>query len=186
MNPVKSGISAVVVIAIEILIGIFLLMNPEAFMRTIIIIAGIGLLVLGVVLLARYITGQKDASAGFGILIGAIISLILGLVCIFASQGIEWMIEVFIWVCGIFLIIAGVIKIVSFFNVRGAGYASGGTVLLLVSGIVMTIFGILMVFHPFQSLSTLLRIGGVVLIVEAVFDLISFIVTMKNAPREVK
>ncbi len=186
MNPAKSGVSAVIVIAIEILIGIFLLMNPEGFMKTIIIIAGIGLLILGVVLMIRYITGQKDGSAGFGMLIGAIIALIFGLVCIFASRGIEWMIEVFIWVCGIFLIIAGVIKIASFFRVRNAGYATGGTALLLISGIIMTIFGILLVFHPFQSLSTLLRIGGIVLIVEAAFDLVSFIITMKNAPREVK
>ncbi len=186
MNPTKTGVSAVIVIAVEILIGIFLLINPEGFMKTIIIIAGIGLLILGIVLMVRYIAGQKTGSSGFGILIGAIIAIIFGLVCIFASRGIEWMIEAFIWVCGIFLIIAGVIKIASFFRVRSGGYTGSGTVLLLISGIIMTIFGILLVFHPFKSLATLLRIGGIVLMVEAVFDLISFIITMKNAPREVK
>lgn len=182
MNPVKSGAIGFVVIAIEILAGIFLLMNPERFMKTIIIVVGVGLLILGIVMLIRYLTGRKDASAGFGVLVGAIIALIFGLVCIFALNGVIVLISVFIWVCGIFLIIAGIVKIAAFVRTRSAG----STVLVLISGIIMLIFGILLLIHPFGSLEVLLRIGGIVLLVEAGIDLVSLIITMKNAPREVK
>lgn len=182
MNPAKTGAIGFIVIAVEILAGIFLLMNPEKFMKTIIIVVGIGLVILGVVLLIRYLTGRKDATAGSGVLIGAIIALIFGIVCIFASNGVIALISVFVWVCGIFLIIAGAVKIASFVRVRGVG----GTALMLISGIIMLVFGILLLIRPFGSLELLLRIGGAVLLVEAGIDLVSLIITMKNAPREVK
>ena len=186
MNPAKSGIAGIIAVAVEILVGIFLLLDPAKFVKTIIIVVGIGLLIFGVVLLIRYFTGQKNGSVGAGALIGAIIALIFGLVCLFASNGVIVLISVFVWVVGIFLIIAGILKIASFFRVRKVGYSGGGTALVLISGIIMTVFGVILLFHPFGSLEFLLQIGGIVLLIEAAIDLVSLIITMKNAPREVK
>ena len=185
MNPVKSSVAGFLTIAVEILVGIFLLMDPGKFMKTIIIVVGVGLLIFGAIMLIRFFVGQKKGTVGFGALIGAIIALIFGLVCIFASNGVIVLISVFVWVCGIFLIIAGIVKIASFFRVKNVGYQTGGMVLLLISGIIMTVFGVILLFHPFGSMEFLLQIGGIVLIVEAVIDLITLIITMKNAPRQV-
>lgn len=185
MQTLKNNLPIIFLIILEIVVGIFLLVNPDTFTRVVIIIFGIVMLLVGLSALIRYLRGRKSGAASPLTLIGAIIGLILGAICLFASGVIIGLISIIAIVYGIILIIAGCFKIQSFFDARRAGFSNSGTVLLLVSGIIMIVFGIILVFHPFGTIEVLLQIGGIVLIAEAVIDLVTLILAIKNAPREV-
>lgn len=181
METVKRNLPIVLLIALEIVIGIFLLVNPEGFTRAVIIIFGIVMLFTGISLLIRYLRGKKNGTVGSGTLVLSIIALIIGAICTFASGVIIGLISIMAIIYGIILIVAGCFKIQSFLDVRRAGLTNTGTILMLISGIIMIIFGIILVFHPFGTIEVLLQIGGVILIIEAVIDLISLVMLARSA-----
>lgn len=185
MQTLKQFLPILLLAILEIVIGIFLFVNPEGFTRVVIIIFGIVLLLIGIRNLIQFFRGRKNGSSGALTMVLAILALVIGAICLFASGVIINLIAVIAAVYGIILIIAGCFKLYSFAETRGAGIKNAGTILMLISGIIMLVFGIILVFHPFGTLEVLLKIGGVLLIIEAVLDLISIFIAMKNAPRQV-
>lgn len=186
MENLKRNLPFLLLIILEVVVGIFLFRDPEGFTRAVIILVGIGFLLAGVVFLVRYLRGRKNGNAGSGTLVGAIVSLILGVICVFASGAIITLIAAFAILYGIILILGGIAKIQSFAGMRSVGLKGPGTVLLLISAIVMLVFGVILLFRPVDTIAVLLQVAGILLIIEAVIDLISLIFFIKDAPREVR
>ena len=181
MQALKNNLPVILLIALEVLIGIFLLMNPEGFTRAVIIIFGVVMLLTGIAHLIRYFRGRKaGVSSGFTMGV-AIVALVIGAVCVFASGAIIGLISIIAILYGIILIIAGCFKVQSFFDVRRVGLTNTGTILMLISGIIMIVFGVILIIHPFGTIEVLLQVAGVILIIEAVLDVVFLILSAKNA-----
>lgn len=165
---------------LEVLVGIFLLVNPEGITKVFIVIFGVIMLIIGVFGLISYLRGRKNGENRIGGLIGTIIALVLGLISIFASNWILTLVSLLAVVFGILLILGGIVKFSSFAQVKKSGLVGSGTVLMLISGIIMIIFGVILVIRPFGTIELLLRIAGILLIIEAVLDLISVFLSMRG------
>lgn len=183
MNTVKWNTPILFLIVLEVIVGILLLLNPEGFTRMVIIVFGIVLVFFGIVNLIRYVKDSKEGAGYAGKLVGGILALVFGLICIFASGWIIGLISIIAVIYAIILIIAGVMKIQSFVQVKKADMVNGGTYLMLVSGIIMIVFGVILLFRPFGTIEVLLRIAGIIALVEAVLDVISLIMSAKSGQK---
>lgn len=170
----------IIIIILEAVLGVFLTINPVGFTEVLIRIIGIVLLIGAVFGLVNIISGLKNQTSVVGPIIGSIIALIFGLLCLLGTGWILGIISIFAWIYGLILIIGGVVKCASFAQVRSSGLANKSSYLILVSAIIMIIFGIILLIRPFGTIELLLRIGGILLIVEAIFDLITMIINMKG------
>ena len=170
----------IIIIVLETILGLFLTINPLGFTEVLIRIIGIVLLIGAVIGLVHLISNLKNHRSVVGPIIGTGIALVLGLLCLCGTNWLLGIISLFAWIYGLILIFGGILKFASFAQVKNAGLSNKTSYLVLVSAIVMIIFGIILVIRPFGTVELLLRIGGILLIIEAVFDLITMIINMKS------
>ncbi len=180
MEKTRPFVPMIIIIVLEAVLGVFLTINPVGFTEVLIRIIGIVLLIGAVIGLVHIISGVKNQTSVVGPVIGSILALIFGLLCLCGTGWILGIISIFAWIYGLILIIGGVLKFASFAQVRNAGLTNKSSYLILISAIIMIVFGIILVIRPFGTVELLLRIGGILLIVEAIFDLITMIINMKG------
>ena len=180
MERAKPFLPMIIIIILEVVLGIFLAINPLGFTEVLIKLIGIILLVGAVVGVVHLISNLKNHQPIVGSIIGVALALVFGLICLLGTGWIIGLISLFAWLYGLILIVMGIVKFASFAQVRSAGLNDKTSYLVLISGIIMLIFGVILLFHPFGTIEVLLRIGGIVLIVEAVFDLVTMILNMRG------
>jgi len=135
-------------------VGIFLIFSPHETLRVFTMIAGIFLLVDGVIALSRSVFGES-ANRGLLALVG-VLSAIAGLVLI--KKPFETLV-VFALIIGIWFVVAGVVRFVaSFALVEGRG-------LNIVVALIDVVAGAVILAWPELSLATLAVIFGIVLVV---------------------
>jgi len=138
-------------------VGVFFVVSPHETLSTFTVIAGILLLVDGVLAIGTSIFATGEGR-GMLALIGAL-SAIAGLVLVKKPFGT---LVVFVLVLGVWFIVAGVVRLVAAFGER-EGRASSIAVAVL-----DTIAGIVILAWPGIGLTTLAVIVGIVLIVRGV------------------
>ncbi len=130
----KTGTALVLII-----LGLIVLAFPLLGLIPLSLITGFLVLILGIGLLIGGIA-QIGESAGSGILliILGIIALILGIGFIFNPGLFSWLVRFIVWIVGLFLIIAGIIGIMS----KAGGSRWNGVVAVII-GAIYIIVGIL-------------------------------------------
>lgn len=156
----------------ELIVGFMLFGDPVGFTRTVITVFGVLLLVLGAVYLVLYLRDVRHGEGGILTVISAVVMLLLGIAGTFFPDRIIGLFTVLAVVYGVILIIAGVYKLVLFFRARQLGFPG---IFFLVSGLAALICGIVIFLNPFATTVAIWRFAGVVLIVEAVLDIIAAI-----------
>jgi uncharacterized membrane protein HdeD (DUF308 family) len=134
-------------------VGVFLIVSPHETLSTFTVIAGILLLVDGIIAIFRSVFGERE-NRGLLALVG-VLSAIAGLVLI--KKPFETLL-VFALILGIWLIVAGVVRLMSAFALR----AERGLNIFL--AILDVIAGIVILSWPELSLSTLAVILGIILV----------------------
>lgn len=179
MKKVMKNFGSIVVCLIEILVGVLLLVDPVGFTAGIIIAIGGVLTVSGIVMTINYFrTDAEEARARQGLVKG-LFAIIAGVFCIFQSK---WFIAVFpvlTILYGAATLIAGLFKVqltVDLLRLKRKkwGWAAFSAILTLVAAFII-------ICNPFSSTVVLWTFTAVMLMVEAVLDIISVIVTsLKN------
>jgi uncharacterized membrane protein HdeD (DUF308 family) len=154
LGPLRSLWWLLMLFGVVVLaVGVFFVASPHETLTTFTVIAGILLLLDGILAILASIFGRGEGR-GMLALVGAL-GAIAGLVLI--KKPFDTLV-VFVLIFGIWLVVAGVLRVVAAFGEREG---RGGNIAL---GLVDAIAGIVILSWPSLGLSTLAIIIGIVLI----------------------
>ena len=175
MDKFKRLLPTILMIAIEIAIGIMLLIDGEKLTWIIFIGFGSILLLLGVIsLIAALMGGKKSGSIRTGQLVMAVLMMAIGAFFAAASGSVTEVVTSVTLIYGIILIISGVFKLADYFAFRS--FAGAGNVFVVISALISIIFGVIIAFNPFGSALVIWTIMGIAILVSAFLDIITLII----------
>ena len=163
---------------ITMLIGILILCMPKATNKVVGMITGIVFLLSGLMSIYKYF--KRDGAKLYALnLIYGILYSILGIVIIV----FPFSVMTFVNVClGLYLVITGALKLNYAYWLKKGEEESW--LIILATGILLIIIGILVMFNPFLQL-TVTKLAGIFLILEAILD-ITGIILFKRRAKEIK
>ena len=175
MKKFGVGTNSILMSIMEAVIGTLLLINPISFTSGIIIVCGIVLALAGLYSVIRYFREEPDVAAiGQQLSIGLVL-IVFGLFCTFNST---WFIATFpllTMIYGVFILITGFCKIQ--WSVDMVRMKKKNWILPAISAAISIICAIIVIGNPFTTTEVLWIFTGVSLIAEAVFDLVSLIMS---------
>lgn len=174
MKTIKQNVNGIILFLFEFLVGILLLINPIGFTISIITIAGVVLLLLGMISVIKYYkTDAKEAALG-QMLFKGLISVSAGLFCVLKSEWFVITFPVLTILYGIANLVAGLGKIqVTMDMLR---LKKSKWYFALISALLSIIFAVVILRNPFGSTAALWLFTGISLIAESVIDIIVLIV----------
>ena len=171
MQAVKRSLIGVAMSAVELIIGILLLVNPVGFTSGIIVAFGIALMLWGLGNVILYFTTAPEQAAVSRMLMKGLVQFLGGAFCAFCSR---WFLAVFpmlTLVYGIAILVTGITKLqwtVDVLRMKRSRWA-----LTAISAAVSLLCGAVIVANPFQTTAVIWMFTGASLILEAVFDAVS-------------
>lgn len=159
---------------VTFIMGLVLLFMPELTNKVVGILVGIIFLLSGVNMIHKYFHRDGAKLYSLNIVFGILYS-ILGMIIIIYPFSVMS----FVTMClGIYMIISGSVKInYGFWLKRGSEET---WLVTLTTGILLIIFGIMVMFNPFVSL-TLTKLAGIFLIICAILDFSDTLLFRKRA-----
>lgn len=178
MKTLKQNENAVIMCIIEIVVGILLLINPVGFTAGIIMAAGIALMISGLLNVIRYFRSRPEEAAAGQLLMQGLVALLAGAFCTFNP---EWFIVTFPVIAilyGVAVLIGGLSKVqitMDMLRAKKSKWWWGA-----ISAVISIACALVMIGNPFSSTVVLWWFTGISLIVEAVFDIITLIMSRRN------
>lgn len=182
MGKIKKYLPAIILILFELAVGIMMLVDPQGFAFAVFTVFGVILMIIGVIQLVRFVGDKRNDAQTNLTLISAIFALIFGAAFAFGTALIIGMISAIAIIYGVIALISGFIKIADFANRPGG---AGHSVMTLISGILSVALGVILLINPFGTSLVLWQVTGVMLIIEAVADVISVIIAARIASKVV-
>lgn len=169
MKELKENFNGIIICLFELVIGILLLINPVGFTSGIIIVAGLIMIVNGLINCIRYFrTNLKEASKE-QFLTKGLIAIMAGAFCVLNTN---WFIETFsalTVIYGIVVLLSSVEKIqlcVDLLRQKKTKWY-----LAAISAVISFVCAVIILKNPFSSTTVIWIIAGISLILEAVFDM---------------
>ena len=153
-----------------IIVSIFLIAKPETVLSTVVTIFGVIFIVEGIISIISYITEEAEVRAFSSELILGILLVIGGIIILCNKSLFILMIPI---MTGIWIIIRSIMKLQLAINLKPVLADKWGWI--LVSAIIMFIFGVVVVANPFTAIFTMTRFIGIMLLITEVCDLIESI-----------
>lgn len=182
MSIFKKLIPMILIFIFEIVIGVLMFIDGERFTQISFIIFGGLLLLCGIITLIKtLVVGKRNGVIPLLPMVMAIVLLALGAFFTASSESVMSIMSALWIVIGIIMAFSGMIKLFEFATLRGAGARVG---FAIIGAIVTIVVGIVIAFNPFGATETAWKIFAIMIIISAVFDLISMIiyaVKLKNA-----
>lgn len=149
-----------------ILVGLALLLWPDLSLRLVCGLFGLVILLKGISSIYAFF---KDEVRGFfsyfGWMFGAV-AVALGIFLLIRPQTVVSILPILV---GLFVIIDGVMRVQTAFELRAAGYDRWWSMLIL--ALISAALGVLMLVNPFGTVELLVMAIGVILLVEGVLNL---------------
>ncbi len=178
MKTLRQNENVIIICIIEAIIGILLLVNPIGFTVGIITVFGVALMVGGLLNVIRYFRNSPEEAAVGQFLMQGFVSLMAGSFCTFYPQWFIAAFPVIVILYGIAVLIGGFFKIqmtVDMLRLKVSKWWWGA-----ISAGISTICAIIIISNPFSSTVALWWFTGISLIVEAIFDVVTLIVKLRN------
>ncbi len=171
---VKEHRGSVLMSVLEIIIGVMLLVNPTGFTSGIIVAVGVVLTALGLWNIFRYfretaLEGMRNRGLALGLGL-----MVVGCFFIFRSSGLIVTFPALTILYGVAILFSGLYKVqvaVDMLRLR-----VGNSVVAAISAVMTLVFACVILANPFATTGVLWMFIGIVLIVEAVLDLLSIFV----------
>lgn len=158
-----------------IIIGLFLILKPETTITTISYIFGAIILVTGVIFLIKYFSSKNQLGIFSGDLIYGVMSTIIGLILILNPTALA---KVIPFILGIWIVISSVTKIQ--YSLHLKAYNNKAWISTMVIAAITFIWGLLLLFDPFEGAMVMTQIIGMFILVYAVLDLVEVMIIRKN------
>lgn len=174
MKGLKENFNGIIFCLFEVLVGVLLLINPVAFTAGIITVAGIILLIVGIISVFKYFKSDAMEAAIGQYLVKGLVALAAGLFCIFNSGWFIATFPILTIIYGVVVLVAGLGKIqivVDMIRVKSKKWGFA-----LVSAALSLICAYIILDNPFASVGALWMFTGVVLITEAIIDVVTMII----------
>ena len=158
----------------EIAIGVMLIINGEAVTKVVFIIFG-GLMLVGgiITLIASLLSGRNGQRIPTFPLIVSLVMIATGGFLLAATDSVLAVVSAMTVVLGLIMASNGLFKFFEYFYIKQLVPVSP---FALISAIVSIIVGFVIAFNPFKATEAMWVILGVMIIVAAVFDIISLII----------
>lgn len=179
METMKEKTNEIVLCLFELVVGVLLLINPVGFTSGIIKVAGVALMILGLIETVRYFRASAEEAALGQALVKGLVSILAGAFCTFKTEWFIITFPVLTILYGVLILLTGLGKVqlaVDMFrrgNKNWSWQAINAAVSLLCAAIILS--------NPFTSIAFLWIFTGVSLIVEGAFDIIAFFADRKPA-----
>lgn len=164
---------------IFLILGVIIYFNPDVTIDIAGTILGVYLIIIGILKMADYFTRKYDFFYRYHLVVG-ILAVILG---IFVIVNPFKIIKILTFVLGIYLIITSIAKIFEAFKLKKYGY--DGWLLILVTAIILLVFGVFVAINPKASLA-LTKTAGIFMILASILEACNQIMMYKNAKDIVK
>ncbi len=173
----KAGFMSILSSIVFLLLGILLVVNPNAMVQAVSYIIGILLIVIGIVKMISYFTSKGDYLFYDYRLVYGALCVILGILVIVSGNAIASFFRI---VIGIWIILSGISRLD--LSIRLKGTDTGYWILSLLLSILIFVAGIYIIFAPGTILVTL----GIILIAYSIMDIIESILSMANMNKLLK
>jgi len=178
MKTLRQNVNAIILCIIEAVAGVLLLIHPVGFTTTVIIVAGVALMLDGVLNVINYFrTSPAEAAAG-QILTRGLIYILAGAFCTFYS---EWFLVTFPVVTvlyGVAVLVGGMGKVQLAMDMHRMGNSKWWWG--LIGAAISIVCAIVIINNPFSSTVAVWMFTGISLIAEAIVDVITLIMGRKN------
>ena len=178
MRAIQKNSGSILMCVLEILIGVLLLVDPTGFTSAIIIAAGAALILYGAICIVRYFRADAAEGALRQNLFKGLLLLLGGLFCVLRSRWFVATFPLLTILYGIGILISGVGKIQWAADMIRFGRKRW--YLPAISAVFSLIFAAVILCNPFTTTAVLWSFTGIVLIVEAVFDIVAIAIGGKN------
>ncbi len=179
MKALKQNANAILLCIIEVVVGILLLVDPVRFTVGIIIVAGVALMISGLLNVIRYFRSSPGEAAVGQLLMQGLVALLAGGFCVLNPQWFILTFPVIAILYGIAVLIGGLSKVqitVDMLRMKNSKWWWGA-----ISAAISIVCALVIINNPFSSTVALWWFTGISLIVEAVFDLVTLIMGRKNS-----
>lgn len=177
MQFIKGNLNNIIFCAYELVMGILILINPEAFTLGIIIIAGALLMVTGVINLYKYIIKNAEEAMREQYLTKGLLALMTGLFCALQTDWFLSTFPVLTTLYGVAVLVLGVSKVQLMFDMirlKHKKWAYAG-----LNALITIVCAVIILMAPFGSTQVLWIFIGVSLIIEAIFDVVTLVLSYK-------
>lgn len=171
MRMIQKKSGSILMCVLEILVGVLLLVDPTGFTSSVIIAAGVALILYGVICIVRYFRADAAEGALRQGLFKGLLLLLGGLFCVLRSRWFVATFPLLTILYGIGILISGVGKIQWAADMIRFGRKRW--YLPAISAVFSLIFAAVILCNPFTTTAVLWSFTGIVLIVEAVFDIVA-------------
>ncbi|MDO4321459.1 MAG: DUF308 domain-containing protein [Lachnospiraceae bacterium] len=174
----NEKVNGIVLCLFELVVGVLLLINPVGFTAGIIKVAGVVLMILGLIEIVKYFRmNAEEASLGQALVKG-LVSVLAGAFCTFRTEWFILTFPVLTTIYGVILLLVGLGKIQ--LTVDMVRRKNKNWVWAAVNAVVSIVCAIIILSSPFTSTTVLWIFTGASLIVEGAFDIITFLVDRKS------
>ena len=157
--------------------GLLMAINSEAFLKTMTIILGVILIIIGVFPIFEYFSTKGSLGAGIG-LISGIFSVVCGLMFLFNEDMLMILVPVFI---GVWMIINGINKIQLALQLRDDN--ENTWIITFVYSIIIVILGGFFIIKPVSGANIVATTIGIILCIYAIFDIVDCILIKIKAKK---
>jgi len=178
MKALKQNGNTIIMCIVEVVAGVLLLIKPVGFTVGIIIATGIAFMVDGLLNVIRYFRSKPEEAAVSQLLMRGLIFMLAGAFCTFNPQWFMITFPMIAILYGIVVLIGGLGKVqmaMDMLRLKNAKWWWGA-----ISAVVSIICALVIINNPFSSTVALWWFTGISLIAEAVFDVITLIMKIKN------
>jgi len=166
----KGRTGGMVLCALEILVGVLLLIDPMGFTGSIIVGAGAVMALCGIVSALRYFTVKPEAGAAGQLLFRGLLLMMAGLVCV---TQVQWILTAFPLLTVIY---AGWMLVLAAMKVQQMAdmlrLKAGRWYMPAIAAGVAAVLATVILINPFGAANVVWNFAGISLIAEAVVELV--------------
>ena len=178
MKSLKDKAGNIVLCLFELIVGILLLINPVGFTSAIITVAGVVLMISGLISIFSYFKASAAEAAASRNLTTGLATILFGGFCAFRSQWFIVTFPVLTMLYGVAILLTGLSKVqlaVDMLRMKRKKWFWAG-----INAVVSIICAAVILNSPFTSTTVLWIFTGASMIAEAVFDVITLIMDKKE------
>lgn len=182
MKAIKEFMGGALMCVLEIIVGILLLIDPNSFTTGIVTVCGVFLLGAGVVSVVRYFRSEAAMAAAGQLMTKGLTMLLAGWFCVSHSHWFLEMLPVMAIIYGVVVLLTGLGKVQWTLDLIRA--KKGKWLLAALSAVISIACGAVILANPFATTEVLWNFTGIVLIVQAVVDIVALL--LSNAKKKTK
>ena len=184
MQKFLKNLPLLLLVIFELFLGVMLLVDPVGITRIAIIVFGVLILLIALFQIILFLRTKTGGTRLIIMMALAVLTLLVGLVCVFMSDQIIGFFEVLFLLYGIGILVGSVFKFGMYLDSVASGMRS--TVLLLIDAIASAIIGAIICFNWKSDPALMWRVAGVSLIGEGLLGLVTLVAAfLKKEPKSI-